>query len=371
VKLEEEYSLYLDCIRFLAALFVVIAHFIQYGILNPSFSYYVPELGREAVMIFFVLSGFVIAYTCDIKKPSISEYAIARAARIYSVALPVLLVSFLIVCIYSVFYEYEYYQISKAYIYIPFHSLFLGEIWNISETPVWLTPYWSLSYEVWYYILFASFYFYSGVKRVIISGIVFLFIGHKLWLLLPVWLAGVALYKYQKNVSLNIIPARLGWLLSILFLIVYKYLDLDYSLRVYGNEIWPFSFLNLGSADRYLNDYFLTFIVVLNFLCAKHSKFSLLLSYKNSIRLFSTYTFTLYLVHALVMSIWANLYTHDSNSIVDIFLLISAIGISTYIFGQLTEHRKYLFNDFFSYAYKKTLGNFHKDAKSQYLITKS
>jgi peptidoglycan/LPS O-acetylase OafA/YrhL len=367
MKLEKEYSLYLDCIRFLASVFVVIAHFIQYGMLSDSVSYYIPELGREAVIIFFVLSGYVIAYTCDFKKPSFSEYAIARAARIYSVAFPLLIISFLVVYLSSYFNGNDYYQLTKAYLYIPFHSLFLGEIWNMSEKPAWLAPYWSLSYEVWYYIFFASIYFFSGFKRVIIASVVFLILGHKLWLLLPIWLSGVALYKYQDKISLSIFSARLGWLISIMILALYKYFDVDFILRAYGNDIWPFDFLSLGSADRYLNDYIITLIVLMNFLCAKYAKFYPLLSYTKAIRSISTYTFTLYLVHALVMSIWENFYPHNPSSFLDVLLLIVSISLSTYALGQLTEHRKYLFRNFFIYTYKNTFGKWSLDIKNPYL----
>ncbi len=371
MRLEEEYSLYLDCTRFLASVLVVIAHFIQHGIFSNSLSYYIPELGREAVMIFFVLSGYVIAYTCDFKKPSLSEYAIARAARIYSVAFPVLIASFLTIYLSSHISGIEYYQVSKAYLYIPFHSIFLGEIWNLSEKPPWLEPYWSLSYEVWYYIFFASIYFFSGFKRVIIGTVVFFILGHKLWLLLPVWLSGVALYKYQEKISLSVLSSRLGWVFSIISLALYKYFDLDLFLRAYGSEIWPFDFLSLGSADRYLNDYVLTLMIVMNFICAKHANFYLLLNYKKAIRKISAYTFTLYLVHALIMSIWANFYTHDSNSFLDILLLAISISISTYGVGQLTEHRKYVFKSYFTYAYKNTLGRFSLDVKNPKLRPKS
>lgn len=366
MKLEEEYSLYLDCIRFFSSVLVVVAHFIQHGILSESVSYYIPELGREAVIVFFVLSGYVIAYTCDIKKPSLSEYIIARAARIYSVAFPLLIISFFIVYLSSHLNNIECYQITKAYIYIPFHSLFLGEIWNISEKPAWLGSYWSLSYEVWYYIFFASVYFFSGLKRIIIATIIFMILGHKLWLLLPIWFSGVVLYKYQGNISLSIFSARLGWMISIIILALYKYFDLDIHLRVYGNNIWPFNFLKLGSADRYLSDYIITLFVVINFFCAKHAKFCSLLSHKTAIRSISAYTFTLYLVHALVMSIWKNFYTHHSSSVLDILLLIISISLSTYALGQLTEHRKHLFNNFFTYVYKKSFGKLHLDVKNPY-----
>ncbi len=365
--MEARYSLYLDCIRFLAAVLVVLAHFVQHGVLNETLSLYVPELGREAVMIFFVLSGYVIAYTTDVKKPSLSQYAIARASRIYSVALPLLFLSFIFVYAYSIFNDETHYQLSKAYLYIPLHGLFLGELWNISERPPGLTPYWSLSYEVWYYIFFASIYYFSGIRRVVIASIVFLILGHKLWLLLPVWLSGVALYKYQNRVNINVTVARLGWLLSILSFVLYKSFDFDLLFRTYGNVIWPFDNLKLGSADRYLSDYVISMMVLLNFLCAMKAKFTCLLKYSDLIRACATYTFTLYLVHALVMTIWAKFYTHNPDSLVDIAVLTMLIGFSTYCAGLLTEHRKHFFVIAISRIYNRTLGRFKLDVLNPHL----
>ncbi len=334
--------------------------------IDDSTSHYLPDLGREAVIIFFVLSGYVIAYTCDLKKPTLSEYLIARAARIYSVALPVLLLAFFSVFAYSNFTNIEFYQLDNFHIYITLHSFFLGEIWTLSETPPWLTPYWSLSYEVWYYIFFASVYFFSGMKRVLIGGMVFLLLGYKLWLLLPIWLSGVALYHYQKKYPVNIKAARAVWFASISILGLYKYFDLDIALRVFGNDIWPFDFLSLGSADRYLGDYVVAIIIIINFHCARYFNFNSLIKYQNPIRTISNYTFTLYLVHFLVLSIWIKLYNHNPSSISDIFLLVLTISISTFALGQITEHKKYWFSNIFTYIYERTLGKLKLDIKNPY-----
>lgn len=361
IKLEEEYSLYLGCTRFLAAMLVVVAHFIQYGILSKSVSYYLPELGREAVMIFFVLSGYVIAYSCDLKKPSLREYIIARAARIYSVALPVLLFSFLAFYFISEATGKDYYQLTKAYIYIPFHSLFLGEIWNFTERPLGLVPYWSLSYEVWYYIFFASVYYFSGSTRLILAAIIFLILGHKLWLLLPIWWAGVALYKFDGYLELGESAARLGWVISLFGFTFFKWYGIDVMLREYGNEIWPFDSLSLGSADRYLSDYIVTMFVLLNFYCAKYAHFYALLNFKSSIRAVSAYTFTLYLVHALSISVWSSFHKHEATSLMEVLLLIVLITISTLGFAQITERRKYLFKQYFEYIYNYSFGKRNLD----------
>ena len=46
------------------------------------------DMGNDAVMVFFVLSGFVIAYTVDRGETRASDYALARLVRMYSLALP-------------------------------------------------------------------------------------------------------------------------------------------------------------------------------------------------------------------------------------------------------------------------------------------
>ena len=97
----------------------------------------------------------------------------ARCARIYSVALPVLLavVRARGLCggIAGVAVTSGY-QVVKPYIYIPFHLVFMGEFWNLSETPPWLIPYWSLGYEVWYYVLFGAAYYLPAPSASLLVG---------------------------------------------------------------------------------------------------------------------------------------------------------------------------------------------------------
>ena len=93
LSLDRSFSIYLDLVRFLAALAVVAMHFAQLGIVQAPWAPQLMLLGREAVVAFFVLSGFVIAYTTHERRPSAREYAVARCARLYSVALPILLLA--------------------------------------------------------------------------------------------------------------------------------------------------------------------------------------------------------------------------------------------------------------------------------------
>jgi peptidoglycan/LPS O-acetylase OafA/YrhL len=357
--MDKRFSLYLDLIRFLAAVLVVLSHYPQLRLMSGSAVALIPNFGREAVIVFFVLSGFVIAYTTAEKAASLRQYAVARCARVYSVAVPVVLASFLVAMIASQYFGLTMpsgYQALKPYIYLPLHFLFMGELWSLSETPPWLLPYWSLGYEVWYYVLFGVAFYLRGVKRLLLAGLVLLVMGPKLWLLLPVWLAGAWLYSGQKALAISRGQARAGWLATIVILCAYKYFALDVALRALGSELWPFA-LKLGTADRYLADYVVCIIIYLHFLFARQAQFGGLMAAQAPIRSLASYTFTLYLVHGLVMGWWRQFYPHDPTSLVDIAMLTAAIGLATYAFGFVTEKRKagvqHMFDSLYAFFFRR------------------
>lgn len=346
-------SLYLDCCRFLAAVLVVASHLAPYGLIAGNHSWLL-NLGRESVVIFFVLSGFVIAYTTERKGGGLRAYGVARCTRIYSVALPILLLAFVAagaLVAAGVVTPGQFYQLAKPWLYLPLHLLFMGELWTISEPPPLLSPWWSLGYEVWYYVLFGALFYLRGRRRIVVAASILLFMGPKLWLLLPVWASGVLAYHWQKRLALNYPLARPlalgGWCATLALLVLFKESGTDAALRALANASWPFPGLPLKSADRYLADYVVCMLVVANFLCVKNAVFSGLLRFEKPVRALASYTFTLYLVHTLVMRLWVLLYPHDRNSGVDVMALVAVIGVVTWVVGQVTEHRKEWFEGVF------------------------
>jgi peptidoglycan/LPS O-acetylase OafA/YrhL len=314
LPIDKSFSVYLDLARFIAALLVVASHFFQHGVLGASLAT-LPNLGRESVMVFFVLSGFVIAYTTEQKNQTARAYVLARCARIYSVALPVLLLAFGVTALATRFgvQPAEFYPLQKPWLYIPFHLLFAGEMWNLTETPPWLIPYWSLGYEVWYYVLFGVLYYLRGGTRLIVATAVLALVGHKLWLLLPVWMSGVYLHHWQKTHSIDQRLARVGWCLTLLLLAAFKAVGADHALRTLAIDTWPFPALRLGSADRFLADYVVCVLVFANFLCARFAGFGGLARLAGPVRKLAAHTFTLYLSHFVVICAWLALYPHDNS----------------------------------------------------------
>ncbi|KFI06545.1 acyltransferase [Massilia sp. BSC265] len=349
--LPQPFSVYLDLTRFLAAVMVVLAHFDYFKAVPKGAWGVVPEMGREAVIVFFVLSGFVIASTVAQRRPSARQYALARLSRLYSVALPVLLLG--LACAFAVRAFTDQvppygYVLDKLHVYVPFHLLFLGQHWTLTEVPPYMEPYWSLNYEAWYYLLFGLACYLRGRRRILLMGLALALMGYKLWLLLPVWLAGAWLCRRHREPWLGVAAARAGWLASLLLLGAWVALGLEDPLRMAAIAWWPFPGLPLGSADRFLGDYVVCAIVLLNFACARDAGFTGLLRIAPSVRLLASYTFTLYLSHAIVIGLWLAVYPHDRTSSADLFGLVAAIIATTFALGTLTEHRRHVFQAMFA-----------------------
>ncbi len=359
--MDRHFSLYLDLARFTAAILVVLTHLVQQGVIGNITQDPMLNFGREAVIVFFVLSGFVIACTTASSYPTARQYVVARCARIYSVAAPVLLGTFLLAAICIEGFGIKVpggYQLLKPQLYLPLHLLFVGELWQLAETPPWLLQYWSLCYEVWYYVLFGIAFYLRGVRRALLLCLVMLVIGPKLWLLLAVWLAGAALYRWGRDWPISRGQARAGALATLALLLLYKYVGADLFLRQLGIAIWPFPDFKLGSADRYLADYLVCLLVCLHFQFARQSVWSELAPLATPIRALAAYTFTLYLVHGPVMGLWHLAYDSGGVRALDAFLLSLCIAAATYACGFVTERRRDTFRQLFDSLYLHTLRRF-------------
>ena len=344
--MEREESIYLDLVRFSAASLVVVTHFIQFGMLPKAWLPYVPDLGREAVIVFFVLSGYVIAFAADTKYRDAKTYLISRASRLYSVALPVLILALCVdsIGIYLLDGSYTHlYQYEKFYLYLPLHLLFLGEVWTLAERPFTADPYWSLSYEAWYYVWFATMVYFSGWRRGVLFGVVALIVGYQHWILFPIWLSGVGLYRYRGRFTISAGMARLGMVVTLLLVLTLEYSGLDTALWHLGREIWPFPDLPQGSTDQFLLDYVVCVCALGHIFCARHAALKFSNLWAGIIKNFASYTFTLYLIHTVVMSSWQNNFPYDRNNLTHLGLMLVMIALVTFLLGLVTEQRRPLF----------------------------
>jgi peptidoglycan/LPS O-acetylase OafA/YrhL len=317
-----------------------VAHFSYFRILDDAQIAAMPDFGREAVIAFFVLSGFVIAYSAEHKNLTARSYVVARAARLFSVVLPVLALSFVLAtCVHALLHVpvEDGYELRRPWLYVPFHLAFLGDVWHFVERPPWLIPYWSLDYEAWYYVLFGVFHYLPGRRRWLAAGAVLAFVGPRLWLLLPVWLSGVALYRWQARLAPGRNAARALWLLSVVLIGLWGWFDPEPYLRRIALGLWPFPGIRMGSADRVLADYAVMLLVLLNFACARQARFDGLLRFARPIRFLAGHTFTLYLSHGIVIGFWLSVLPVERGAAYQIAAIGTAIAVVALALNPLTE----------------------------------
>ncbi len=191
-------SILLDAVRAGAALLVLGGHAVQMGLYTGPYPFG-PTMQHNAVIVFFVLSGLVIAHSVQKGGYTLGEYAIARAARIVPVslfAIGLAAVIYLAVTargLVPALAPSPYDEFSLAALVMP--ALFLSESTG-GVGPVWNPPYWSLTYEVWFYAIFAAGFFLRGPSRILWIALLCWVAGWKILLMLPIWLLGAGLARY-------------------------------------------------------------------------------------------------------------------------------------------------------------------------------
>lgn len=193
-------SVVLDLVRALAALVVLIGHAVQLGHYDGYYPFST-QFQHNAVIVFFVLSGLVIAASVNRARATagpqtLASYALARAARILPVAFPALAISLAVMVLDALILPTAIF--GEDAVGVPasewlFALLFLSESYQtgFAANP----PYWSLCYEVWFYALFAVATFLGGWQRLFWLAALGALAGPNVLLLFPVWLVGVGLAR--------------------------------------------------------------------------------------------------------------------------------------------------------------------------------
>ena len=145
----------LECLRGFAAIYVVLHHNVKFGYdvlginLGELFRF-----GQEAVILFFLISGFVIYYSYS-RNPSQSfwNYFKKRTLRIYVPLILVFLIGYLLECLATgTVYVIDYKVLMLNFAMLQDWSFARPN--TIVEPFLGNTPLWSLAYEWWFYMLF-------------------------------------------------------------------------------------------------------------------------------------------------------------------------------------------------------------------------
>jgi len=334
-------SLYLDAIRFIAALVVFLCH-----AKLPYFSTGVrwfPSFGYEMVIVFFVLSGFVIAYTAERKARDWRIFAAERLSRLYSVALPALILTAILDLVGRRWDSTLYEELAPSSHYwerIGLSVAFLQQSGNLGARPGSNGPYWSLAYEFWYYAGFAALFYPCSLRsKVCVCIVVLIAMTPKILLLMPIWLSGVACYHICRRGSF---PKRWAPPVSISsFTLI--------AAALTGVIQLPFSAQNLDAvpplffSGRFAEANQLGILIALHFISMDawmRGASGVNRSLQAVVRFFANRTFSLYLFHAPILVFCRAFIPYDSASNWQVYCIVALIFIVILGLSEITEMRR-------------------------------
>lgn len=360
------FSLSLDLIRFCTAMIVFIAHFAFVRISGQwLMEIWSAPFAHHAVMVFFVLSGLVIAYVVSDHEQTLERYMRARIVRLYSVVLPMLVLVPLIDWVGNqmnpVLYDGWWFHTHKPVLRLFASLFFLHETWWRSVWYFSNGPYWSIGYEFWYYVAFGALFFLRGVRRLLALVATFAVVGPKVFLLFPVWLTGVGVWHLCARIRLPAWVALLGLTGAIVAYVFWiatgAYLVTDaISPRI--AHLFGVSEGVLSWSKPWLGYYVLAFLIAVVFL-SLHSLSSyiekLLSPIGGVIRWCAGATFTIYLMHIPVTLLVASLIPGEPEDPVRVTIVFGIVLTTLFVIAEFTERKKAAFGLAYDYLYAKLM----------------
>jgi len=365
-------SQFLDAARWLAALAVVACHTCGLLLTNETQSvdpdlqlrllFCLENAGHVAVVVFFVISGFLVGgqellRLAEERRFHLSRYAIQRFSRIYTVLFPALVVTWLFDRIgLAQFNGSGLYTLSSTrhfislYYSIALHdnlTAFIGNLFMLQtiKVPPFGSngPLWSLAYEWWYYMLLmfgAAFWSQNRPAhwRFACLGVMLLLLA-----ILPkwvtwwftLWLLGVAVAMMDRHWrGLDFMPV-VGLMLA------------GFALSLYGASWLPvLSNLPFDQhlALEWLTDLLTALVFSLALLSAKNATF---ITPRRLHAFLASFSYTLYLVHFPALML-AGAVLHDAFGVKlaqpptpsrAALVVAMVVGLSVYgwLFASATE----------------------------------
>ena len=338
-------SLFLDAIRLTAALIVLLVHaYYQWFPSSFESTNVFANVAHASVVVFFVLSGYVIAHTTTSNNRGGTQYAQARLSRLYSVLIPALLFT---ACCEIIIGRIDpallsnYVRGSSGVRYL-LSGLFLNEVWFFSAAPPINEPLWSLGFEFWYYLIFGLWYFRrSGWKGIAIVVAGCLIAGPKILVMMPIWLLGCVAYwipspKVRIHTSWTIVFIAICLaLLTVVFLAPLP--------DRFG--IPPFFF-----ANQFISDFVVGLFIALAFWNLPTSQ-----PQGTKTRLVTTFrklgdlTFPIYILNQPLLLLCRCFFNYQVNSYVQLFQAILIVLLVSCGMGILLERYRYRWVQFFKW----------------------
>jgi peptidoglycan/LPS O-acetylase OafA/YrhL len=306
-------------------------------------------VGNDAVMVFFVLSGFVIAHVAHEKEHSVQAYATSRLARLWSVAVPAIIITILLDQWGRTFdpaaYGEWWYQGSDPLDRILRALTFTNQLWFSSVRPFSNGPWWSLGYEAAYYAIFAALFYLRGRRRIVVAGALMLLAGPKILVLFPIWLLGAWTWQRTQRETLPLRQAQMAFWGSIGLYAFFRISGAPLVLRSLTTAILgPDNVAHyLAFSDEFLASYFIGPLVAIHFLGAHGMAQQIgarLERARAPIVWLAQSTFTVYLLHYPMLRFAKAALGYDETSPIAVTsVLIGTVGVCVMV-GPAIERTK-------------------------------
>lgn len=205
VRLPESFSSFLHFLRIYATLAVFVGHLTRPDVL---FDVDVSLIGRAAIPVFFMVSGFLTAMTFE-AGGSFWNGVLRRYLNMYAIFLPaavIILAMDLVIIAHdgdlTENYKFEV-VMSAGQVWSEIFDIltFSGEYWSLStigQGAFSNQAMWTMDYIMAYTVMTCAFYLLTGWRRWAGLVIVALIAGPTVVLLSPLWIAGVMAYEAVK-----------------------------------------------------------------------------------------------------------------------------------------------------------------------------
>ena len=337
--IDDGVSAYLDIVRAFAAVMVVFSHLLP--ILFDSSA--IP--GNDAVVVFFVISGYVIAYAHQHRDLAAGRFFFNRLARLWSVLLPSLMLSAIAACVVGreadILFAPPTKDLASFLTAAAQNVVFLGQNWGWHQPAPYNEPTWSLNYEAWYYVIFGAVVFTPRPWRWHVTIACVVLAGPAIMVLMPCWLVGTFLYYRRNYIRM---PASWACCLFALCTASYAatyYFDLNTHARAWLNTATFGLSYHLRGSTGLIGDvvdaclFGGTIVAVQNMATINR----ILASLRWLARKVSSRTFSLYLYHMPIFAILHGGFGFGRGSGVAAALCIATVIVICIALGSVTEAR--------------------------------
>lgn len=349
-------SVFLDTLRIGAALTVLYIH--AFDRWFPALAHPQNQPGEPshaAVIIFFVLSGYVIAHTTISKNRGGVMYAQARLSRLTSIVIPALLITILIALIIHQVDPKLLATYSRGHEWVRYiaSGLFMNELWFFSAAPPLNGSLWSLSFEFWYYTIFGLWFFRKGGwKSFLLPVAAILIAGPKIVLMMPVWLAGYLAYILPRPS----IKTATAWFFVLVGMFA-AWLAVAYVPFI----PYRIGYKPLYYANQFVTDWIVGIIIAATlWILPTGNELSTEHPFTNVFRKAADLTFPLYVLHFPLLVLWRALFGYQAYNKVQLWEALASVLVTASLLGVLLEMQRPVWTRFF----KRLLGTSKPVAKA-------